>query len=127
MNHIVKKEDQISGSENVLNVVINSLRAIFPAWRSSIKSQRELDELKKEWLIAFIENNIKTDIQINRGLKRARAETSPFMPSVGMFMSWCKPPIQSHVEFNTRSLENDRKVLSGSALKEFLITKGYKS
>ena len=88
-----------NGSEAVLNIVMKKIRSIYPAWRTTIKSQAELDGLKTEWLIAFQESRISTDIQINRGLAMARKDTNPFLPSSGQFIDWCKPTHASHQEF----------------------------
>jgi len=97
--------------ETVLNITLNALRSIYPAWRTSVKSQQELNALKEQWLIAFKENNIRTDIQINRALKKCRQDTKPFMPSVGQFIKWCKAPHASHQLFdNTKLLENNNKL-----------------
>ena len=99
LSTLVTPSSTINGSETVLNIVIKSIRSIYPAWRTSVKSQAELDGLKAEWLIAFQESRISTDIQINRGLAMARKDTNPFLPSVGQFIDWCKPTHASHQEF----------------------------
>lgn len=93
-------------SEIVLNTVINSLRGIFPGWRNAIKTQSELDNLKKEWLAAFIDNKINTDTQINKGLSIARQSTSSFIPSLGQFIEWCKVPT---INIESVNLENVNK------------------
>jgi len=107
---------EIVGSEYVLNIVIKSIRAIYPAWRTSIKTQQELDNLKKEWLTAFIENKIKTDVQINRGLEQARKDTNPFLPSVGQFIKWCKAPHASFQQF--KGLEHKSEKVSSDRINE---------
>lgn len=100
MQNLTKFEEASQrGSEYVLNVVIKSLRSIFPGWKAAIKTQVELDNLKQQWLIAFIENNIKTDTQIQRGLAAARLSTSSFLPSIGQFIDWCKSPPPCPKEF----------------------------
>ncbi len=99
MNTLITEVNQRDETETIMNIVIKSIRAIYPAWRTTIKSQVELDNMKREWLIAFQENNINTDVKINRGLSKARKDTNPFLPSVGQFIQWCKVPHESHVEF----------------------------
>ena len=108
LSTLVTPENAINGSEAVLNIVIKSIRSIYPAWRTSIKSQAELDGLKAEWLIAFQESKISTDIQINRGLAQCRQDTNPFLPSVGQFIEWCKKPPEIQL-FNNKMLENNRE------------------
>lgn len=96
-------------SEAVLNVVINSLRGMFPGWRNAIKSTIELNNMKREWLKAFIENGIRTDTQINKGLGVARKSTSSFIPSIGQFIEWCRIPTTcTHIELD--NLDNVKKV-----------------
>ena len=109
MNELTSQVDAMNNSsELVLNTVIKAIRAIYPAWRTSIKSQAELDSLKAEWLIAFKENRISTSEQIQRGLGRCRKDTQPFLPSVGQFIEYCKKPHASHREFDEdRLLSHD--------------------
>ncbi len=78
-------------TEIVLNKVMSSIAAIYPAWKNAISSQEQANNIKKQWLIAFMENGITTDIQINKGLAQARKDTNPFLPPVGQFIEWCKP------------------------------------
>lgn len=121
MNDLIKHTEQnIEAEELVMNVVIKSIRAIYPAWRTAIKSQAELDNMKKEWLIGFMENRIRTDIQIERGLKAARKDPNPFLPSIGQFITWCKAPDRSHIEFDTKALGHDRTMLSKEEVKVLL-------
>ena len=116
MNILPTNVNQQNESEIVLNIVIKAIRSIYPAWRTTIKTQAELDNIKKEWLTGFIDNNIKTDIQINRGLAEARKDTNPFLPSIGQFIEWCKAPHASHVEF--KGLEYQPKKSSSERIKE---------
>ena len=37
-----------------------------------------------------MENRITTSEQLNHGIMRARNHSSPFLPSCGMFVSWCQ-------------------------------------
>ncbi|EML9627078.1 Replication protein P, partial [Klebsiella pneumoniae] len=39
---------------------------------------------------AFIENGITTVEQINAGMRVARKQEKPFMPSPGQFVAWCR-------------------------------------
>jgi len=96
-------------SEAVLNIVLMKLKGIFPAWRNAIKSQTELDNIKREWLTAFIDNNIRTDDQIKKGLSLCRKSTSSFIPSLGQFIEWCKIPSGfEHIELT--NLGNVKKL-----------------
>jgi hypothetical protein len=86
---------------NLVNKIFRSLTAIFPAWGAAIKDQEAMNQAKAEWFKGLIENNITSDIQIDAGLAKARTHNSPFLPSIGQFISWCKdstgeqlPPIE---------------------------------
>lgn len=74
----------------VFNELFRQLKATFPAAISNFKEQSDLDEFKRQWTIAFIENGIRTLEQINIGMKIARQQTNPFLPSPGQFVQWCK-------------------------------------
>jgi len=128
------KQVEQTGSEYVLNVVLTFLKGIFPGWRGAIKTQADLDGIKKEWLTAFVENNIKTDTQIQRGLTQARKKTSAFLPSVGQFVEWCKSPHESHrlltgIEYNEAKVSAERiaelKNMTNDELREVLNAKLY--
>lgn len=45
--------------------------------------------VKRQWIIGFIENGI-TSAMINAGMRMARQQRNPFMPSIGQFMTWCE-------------------------------------
>lgn len=50
-------------------------------------------QARTEWLKGFIENGINSDIQINAGLAKCRQHNSPFLPSIGQFVNWCKESV----------------------------------
>jgi hypothetical protein len=70
------------------------LKAIFPAWAVAIKDPEIESQARQEWLRGLIENGINTDGQINAGLAKCRAHNSPFLPSIGQFVDWCKAAAQ---------------------------------
>ncbi|MGE4957233.1 replication protein P, partial [Yersinia enterocolitica] len=55
-----------------------------------IKDQSDLNELRRQWVLAFIENGITSIDQVNAGMKIARQQATPFLPSPGQFIAWCK-------------------------------------
>lgn len=77
-------------AENIINNLFKQLAGIYPAWRNAFKSTEEIDNAKKQWLIAFQEVELNQVEWIERGLKEARQDTSPFLPSVGQFIDWCR-------------------------------------
>lgn len=75
----------------LVNNLFADLQVIFPAWRVAFPTQSTLDNAKRTWTLALFENGIHHGAQIKAGLRKARASGSPHMPSVGQFMSWCRP------------------------------------
>jgi len=129
MNKELTETKTAEQSEIVLNIVFKSLKGIYPAWRTSIKTQIELDNMKFEWLRAFIESNINTDTQINRALRCARADKNPFMPSLGLFLEWAKPPTAAFNPYDTsKQLVHEKKKLSLTEIKAMKVRlmNGYK-
>lgn len=74
----------------IFNVLFSALRAAFPASVHSFNDQSEFDELRRQWALAFRENGITTMEQVNAGLRAARRQEKPFLPSPGQFVAWCK-------------------------------------
>lgn len=70
--------------------MFKSLKAIFPAWAVAIKDPEIESQARQEWLKGLVENGINSDQQINGGLAKCRAHNSPFLPSIGQFVTWCK-------------------------------------
>lgn len=74
----------------IFNRLISQLRATFPAAMANFKTQDDLNEFRRQWVLAFIENGITSMAQIDAGMKHARKQESPYLPSPGKFVSWCK-------------------------------------
>ena len=88
-------QNNINNDVKVLvDQVFKQLASIFPAWQQAWKTQQAIDTAKKEWVKAFIENDVNTVDQLRHGFKKARASDSVFLPSVGKFIKWCKPSLE---------------------------------
>ncbi|ENR0028986.1 DNA replication protein [Yersinia enterocolitica] len=74
----------------IFNELFRQLKAAFPALMTSIKDQSDLNDLRRQWVLAFIENGITSIDQVNAGMKIARQQATPFLPSPGQFIAWCK-------------------------------------
>lgn len=74
----------------LVNKIFHSLKAIFPAWAAAIRDQDYLNQSKAEWLKGLLENGITADYQIEAGFVKARAHNSPYLPSIGQFIEWCR-------------------------------------
>ena len=66
------------------------LKLTFPAWRQAFSSDEEFNEAKRLWLEALVRNNVLTAEQFKQGIAKAEQMESPFLPSVGQFIGWCK-------------------------------------
>lgn len=66
------------------------LKAIFPGWKAAFNSDAEYEEAKATWLQALVNNGITKAELFKRGLQLAERSESPFLPSVGQFIAWCK-------------------------------------
>lgn len=54
----------------------------------------------------MIENGITADYQIEAGFVKARAHNSPFLPSIGQFIEWCKTAtLEKYPSFETAYAE----------------------
>lgn len=74
----------------IVNALFEKLISINPAYRACWKTDEDLSAAKKEWVLAFIENNLTSFEKLKNGLKETRKSTSPFIPSPGQFIAWCK-------------------------------------
>ncbi|WLS77379.1 replication protein P [Erwinia pyri] len=74
----------------IFNELFRQLKAAFPALMANIKTQDELNELRRQWVLAFAENGITSIDQVNAGMKIARQQETPFLPSPGQFVAWCR-------------------------------------
>ena len=79
---------QMAKVAEIVNDLFRQLRGTFPLLAS--KSQEDLDEMRRQWLVAFKENGITTLEQINAGMRAARRQEKPFLPSPGQFVAWCR-------------------------------------
>ena len=74
----------------VFNKLFNELRAAFPASMANFRTQEDLNEFRRQWLLAFQENGIHTMAQVDAGMRMARRQERPFLPSPGQFIKWCR-------------------------------------
>lgn len=82
-----QREEQ---SALVFNDLFRQLRATFPALSTHVKTQDDLDEFRRTWMLAFAENGITTMAQVNAGMQIARQQETPWIPSQGQFVAWCR-------------------------------------
>jgi hypothetical protein len=76
------------------NRVFAELCQIKSAWRTAFRTKDEVKGYKLQLLRGMFENGINSMDLVERGLIEARKDPSDFLPSVGKFVAWCKPPKQ---------------------------------
>ncbi|EQC4550786.1 replication protein P [Cronobacter malonaticus] len=78
-------------AERLVDALFRQLKQVFPA-SAATNLRTEADEAaaKQQWIMAFAENGITKRAQLAAGMKRARASLSPFWPSPGQFIEWCR-------------------------------------
>ncbi|EED7447157.1 replication protein [Salmonella enterica subsp. diarizonae] len=90
---------QYAGSDNVVNItaerlvdaLFKQLKQLFPAAVvTNLKTPEQEVAAKQQWIAAFAEGGIRTREQVSAGMRHARASESPFWPSPGQFIKWCK-------------------------------------
>ncbi len=84
------KTDSTEQTAQVVNALFLDLQCIFPAWKQSFPTDQLLQRAKTQWIKGFIENQITTERQVQRGLHKARQSVSPYFPSLGQFIGWCE-------------------------------------
>lgn len=83
------EKPQVQQVAQIINGVFSQLLATFPASLAN-RDQNELNEIRRQWVLAFRENGITTMEQVNAGMRVARRQNRPFLPSPGQFVAWCK-------------------------------------
>ncbi|HAI3623468.1 TPA: phage replication protein [Escherichia coli] len=83
------EKPQVQQMAQIINGVFSQLLATFPASLAN-RDQNELNEIRRQWVMAFRENGITTMEQVNAGMRVARRQERPFLPSPGQFVAWCK-------------------------------------
>lgn len=81
---------EVEQTAEIFNALFSSLRAAFPAAMAGFREQSEFNELRRQWVMAFQENGITTMEQVAAGMRVARRQEKPFLPSPGQFVAWCK-------------------------------------
>ncbi len=78
----------------IINGVFTQLFATFPAALAG-RDQNEMNEIRRQWVMAFAENGITTLEQVAAGMRVARRQAKPFLPSPGQFVAWCKDEMRA--------------------------------
>ncbi|UAN58993.1 replication protein P [Serratia sp. JSRIV004] len=78
-------------AEKLVDALFRNLKQVFPAAvNTTFRDPNDEVAAKRQWIAAFAENGIRSREQISAGMQHARASESPFWPSPGKFIAWCK-------------------------------------
>ncbi|MFP2273242.1 replication protein P [Enterobacter ludwigii] len=91
---LYEEKPQLEQVAMVINNVFGQLLAAFPAATAN-REQSEMDEIRRQWVLAFMENGITSMAQVDAGMRVARKQERPFLPSPGQFIAWCKDEMAS--------------------------------
>lgn len=83
-----QQQEQKEHAAEIVNKLFEQLKAACPAMFHTLNNGDET-KVKRQWVISFIENGVNSAM-INAGMKIARRQNNPFMPSVGQFIEWCE-------------------------------------
>ncbi|HAV1779106.1 TPA: phage replication protein [Enterobacter hormaechei subsp. steigerwaltii] len=83
------EREQIQQVAQIINGLFVQLAAAFPASLVN-RSQEEVNEIRRQWVLAFKENGITTMEQVEAGMRMVRRQERPFLPSPGQFIKWCR-------------------------------------
>lgn len=73
----------------IINGLFVQLAAAFPASLVN-RSQEDVNEIRRQWVLAFKENGITSMAQVDAGMRIVRRQDRPFLPSPGQFIKWCR-------------------------------------
>lgn len=81
------EKPQVQQVAQIINGVFSQLLATFPASLAN-RDQNELNEIRRQWVMAFRENGITTMEQVNAGMRVARRQERPLLgnlPRIELF------------------------------------------
>ncbi|HIE9348638.1 TPA: replication protein P [Klebsiella variicola subsp. variicola] len=81
--------EQTQQVAQIINGLFVQLAAAFPASLVN-RSQEDVNEIRRQWVLAFKENGINTMEQVDAGMRMVRRQERPFLPSPGQFIKWCR-------------------------------------
>lgn len=80
--------EQTQQVAQIINGLFVQLAAAFPASLIN-RTQEDVNEIRRQWVLAFKENGITTMEQVDAGMRMVRRQERPFLPSPGQFIKWC--------------------------------------
>ncbi|EJT4817582.1 phage replication protein [Citrobacter freundii] len=78
-------------AEKLVDMLFENLIQVFPAsTQTNLRTDADIRVAKQQWIAAFAESGITSREQLSAGMQKARSSQSPFWPSPGQFISWCR-------------------------------------
>lgn len=78
-------------AEKLVDMIFENLMQVFPAsTQTNLRTDADIRVAKQQWIAAFAESGITSREQLSAGMQKARSSQSPFWPSPGQFISWCR-------------------------------------
>lgn len=78
-------------AEELVDMLFENLMQVFPAsTQTNLRTDDDIRVAKQQWIAAFAESGITSREQLSSGMQKARSSQSPFWPSPGQFISWCR-------------------------------------
>lgn len=81
---------QKEATAQVVNTLFERLISINPAFKQAWPTEYEFQATKKEWVLAFMDAGISSIERVKKGIDKVRLSPSPFIPSPGEFIEFCK-------------------------------------
>ena len=85
------------GTLNKVNWIFKDLKAIHLAWKQALSSNLTEGDLKKQFLLGFIESGVSDLDVIEAAKAKSRASKSPFLPTVGQFTEYCREVVAERI------------------------------
>lgn len=111
-----RKQNESIDDRKLISSIFVRLQSACPAWKQSIASlpadeaQAVINQIKRDWLNCFMENEINDMRLIDYAFSRLQASKSPFLPTVGQFMEWCE---DGRVPAGTKTHSDSYKEITG--------------
>lgn len=79
---------------SVVNYIFGIFRLNCPGFDKQFGVDlQKLNATKTQWMLAFQDQNIKTQRQVENGVRRSRIEKPVNIPMIGQFLEWCRPDL----------------------------------
>lgn len=87
-------EEKRIRAEQAINKLFEELKGIYPAWKAAFETPEDFQNTRRVWLETLISEKI-TPKRVEGGIQAARSDKSPFIPSVGQFVAWCRESLKA--------------------------------